>query len=34
VLVYCRSGARSAGIFQLAMDRGYLNPETLAFVAP
>ena len=33
ILLYCRSGARSTGIFQVAIDAGYLNPEDLSFVA-
>lgn len=33
LLVYCRSGARSAGIFHMALDMGYLAPEDLLFLS-
>lgn len=33
LLVYCRSGARSAGIFHMALDMGYLAPEDLMFLS-
>ena len=30
ILVYCRSGARSTGIFRMALEAGYLNPDDLS----
>ena len=30
ILVYCRSGARSTGIFRMTLEAGYLNPDDLS----
>ncbi len=32
ILVYCRSGSRSTGIFQNALERGLLNHDDLALI--
>ena len=32
ILVYCRSGARSTGIFRMALEAGYLNPDDLSLM--
>ena len=32
ILVYCRSGARSTGIFRMAVEAGYLDSEDLSLV--
>ncbi|MBS1173909.1 MAG: blh 1 [Burkholderiaceae bacterium] len=32
ILVYCRSGARSTGIYRMVLEAGYLDPEDLSLV--